>query len=162
MGQIIQKNQWAHVLGEMFRVLKPGGHIELVESDLWHHNPGPVLQEFDKYFRDYCTELQFDFVFTESLASHIENSGFEAVDQRQVDIPIGEWPQDAGKCPHLKQFGFINKETQKAFLRNKKSFYMCKWGISPEEYDVAVQRVLKEFEDYHGFQRFHCWIARKP
>ncbi|KAF7732335.1 hypothetical protein EC973_005231 [Apophysomyces ossiformis] len=147
MGPIIHKHQWSHVFNEMFRVLKPGGYIELLESDLWHHNPGPVLQEFDKYFRDYCTELEFDFAFTESLGSQIQDHGFKAIEQREIDIP---------------QFGFINKETQKAFLRNKKSFYLSKWEITSEEYDTAVQQVLEEFEEYHGFQRFHCWIARKP
>ena len=61
----------------------------------------------------------------------------------------------------LKQFGFINKEIQKAYLRNRKAFYITKWGITPDDYELAVQEVLAEFEDYHGFTRYNCWTAKK-
>ena len=62
----------------------------------------------------------------------------------------------------LKQFGFINKEIQKAMLKNKKSTYVPKWGITPADYDLAVSQVLDEYEEYQSFSRFNCWIAQKP
>ncbi|KAG1168255.1 hypothetical protein G6F70_009179 [Rhizopus microsporus] len=58
MGQVILKDQWPHVLSEMYRVLKPGGVIELVEADLWHHNPGPVQKAFDEFSQTQCNETQ--------------------------------------------------------------------------------------------------------
>lgn len=158
MGQSIQKDQWSHVLSEMLRVLKPGGTIELVEADLIHHNPGPVQRAFDEFYQNQCAENGLDFAFTGIINKELEAIGFSELDHRTLDIPIGEWPQDS----ELKQFGFINKEIQKAFLRNRKSFYVSKWGITPEDYELAVQEVLTEFEDYHGFSRFNCWIAKKP
>ncbi|KAI8369525.1 S-adenosyl-L-methionine-dependent methyltransferase [Radiomyces spectabilis] len=158
MGHFIQKDQWPFVLREMLRVLKPNGYIELVEPDLWHHNPGPVLQAFDQFFQNLCnTDLHIDYAFTETLKDQVEAVGFVDIEQRTLDIPIGEWPQE----PELKQFGFINKETQKALLKNRRQFYMTKWNLSSEDYDTAVVEVLEEFEEYRGFQRFNCWIARK-
>ncbi|KAI7849785.1 S-adenosyl-L-methionine-dependent methyltransferase [Circinella umbellata] len=158
MGTVIRKDKWNHILEEMFRILKPGGYIELIEQDLWHHNPGPVQNAFDTFMQEQCVEWGLDFAFTESLGTKIEESGFENLEYRQLDIPIGEWPKDA----ELKQFGFINKETRKLYLRNRKTFFMSNWGLSNEDYDMAVQEVLEEFEDYHGFTRFNCWIGRKP
>ncbi|KAI7889810.1 S-adenosyl-L-methionine-dependent methyltransferase [Mucor mucedo] len=158
MGGSIQKSQWSHVLGEMLRVLKPGGTIELLEADLWHHNPGPVQRAFDEFYQNQCTESGLDFAFTEVIEKDLFSIGFGELDHRTLDIPIGEWPQDS----ELKQFGFINKEIQKAFLRNRKNFYVSKWGITPEDYDLAVQEVMTEFEEYNGFSRFNCWIAKKP
>lgn len=61
----------------------------------------------------------------------------------------------------LKQFGFINKEIQKACLRNRKSLYMSTWGVESEDYDLAVQEMLTEFEEYHGFTRYNSWTAKK-
>ena len=62
----------------------------------------------------------------------------------------------------LKQFGFINKETKKAYLRNRKQELISKWGIPAEDYDLATQEIMEEFEEYHGFSRYACWIAKKP
>ncbi|KAI7861296.1 hypothetical protein BDF14DRAFT_1771411 [Spinellus fusiger] len=157
MGQLIMKDQWKHVLSEMQRVLKPNGYIELVEPDLWHHNPGPVQQALDEFIQGQCDSIGYDFYFTRFLQEHMEEAGFKGIDHRTLDIPSGEWPAEG----ELKQFGFINKEIQKAYLKNSKTLYVPKWGITPEEYDLAVQEVLEEFEEYQGFTRFNCWISHK-
>ncbi|KAG1098769.1 hypothetical protein G6F42_017936 [Rhizopus arrhizus] len=154
----IQKDQWPKVLHEMFRVLKPGGYIELIEADMWHHNPGPVQIAFQTFYKDQCKLLDLDLEIADSLDAIIVEKGFELVEKRALDIPIGEWATE----PELKQYGFINKEIQKALLKNKKATYVPKWGISPAEYDLAVSEVLDEFEQFKSFSRFNVWIARKP
>lgn len=77
MGQVILKDQWPHVLSEMYRVLKPGGVIELVEADLWHHNPGPVQKAFDEFSQTQCNEVGLDFRFTETLSEQLDTIGFK-------------------------------------------------------------------------------------
>lgn len=104
MGQSIQKDQWPHVLNEMLRVLRPGGTIELVEADLWHHNPGPVQRAFDEFYQQQCTELGLDFAFTEVVEKELDAIGFTELDQRTLDVPIGEWPQDSGKKKKFHKF----------------------------------------------------------
>ncbi|CAO3648251.1 unnamed protein product [Mucor hiemalis] len=104
MGQTIQKDQWGHVLSEMLRVLKPGGTIELVEADLWHHNPGPVQRAFDEFYQNQCTEMGLDFAFTEIIEKVLDTTGFTELDHRTLDIPIGEWPQDSGESVRICQF----------------------------------------------------------
>lgn len=92
---------WQQVIQEMFRVLKPGGYIELLESDLWHHNPGPVQQAFQQFFKDQCKLLDLDLEISNSLAGTIEETGFEHVEKRVLDIPIGEWPSEPGTSDHI-------------------------------------------------------------
>ncbi|KAI8367982.1 S-adenosyl-L-methionine-dependent methyltransferase [Choanephora cucurbitarum] len=174
----IKQDQWSKVLEEMFRVLKPGGYVELLEVEVCHHNPGPVQQAFENFFKEQCKELKLDLNFAETMMTHLQELGFIEIEKRVLDIPIGEWPSEGGTkismmsklmlklitvyTLELKQCGFINKEIQKALLKLKKDAYVPKWGISPADYDLAVNEVLDEFEEYQSFSRFNCWIARKP
>jgi hypothetical protein len=96
MGQSIPNDKWTHVLSEMLRVLKPGGSIELIEADLWHHNPGPVQRAFDEFYQNHCSEQGLDFAFTEAIEKELDSGGFVDLNHRTLDIPIGEWPQDSG------------------------------------------------------------------
>ncbi|KAI9022992.1 S-adenosyl-L-methionine-dependent methyltransferase [Phycomyces nitens] len=158
MGQMIQGRQWARVLQEMYRVLKPGGTIELVESDLWYHNPGPMQQTLRGYLESYYIALGLDVDYIQGLGQWIVQAGFGPPEVRTLDLPIGEWSKDGD----LKQFGFIHRETQKAWLKNKKSFHITRWNITSEQYDHAIQEVLDEWDSYHSYSRYHCWVATKP
>lgn len=93
----IQKDQWPKVLEEMFRVLKPGGYIELIESDMWHHNSGPVQIAFQTFYKEQCKLLDLDLEIADSLDAIIVEKGFELVEKRTLDIPIGEWATEPGK-----------------------------------------------------------------
>ncbi|KAI8085091.1 S-adenosyl-L-methionine-dependent methyltransferase [Halteromyces radiatus] len=158
MGDAMKQEQWGPLLKEMYRVLKPGGYIELIENDFWRHNPGPVQQAFDAFIQEQCKVTGVDFQLTDSLDTLVNETGFDQVDKKTMDIPLGEWPADQ----ELKQFGFINKEAHKALLKNYKDFYVKQWGLSSADFDLAVQEVLEEFDEHHSFTRFHCWVARKP
>ncbi|CAO3658223.1 unnamed protein product [Rhizopus stolonifer] len=157
MGHVISEQHWNQLLNEIYRVLKPEGRVELIESDLWHHNPGPMQKAFHEFLETQYSDNGIDFKITEKIPKEIEAVGFQQIEHRSLDIPIGEWPQDE----ELKQFGFINKEIQKAFLRNRKGIYMTQWGLTSDDYDTAVQDMMNEFEEYRGFTRFNCWTAKK-
>ncbi|KAI7856169.1 S-adenosyl-L-methionine-dependent methyltransferase [Circinella umbellata] len=158
MAQHIKRSQWKSLLEEMFRVLKPGGYLELLELDPYCHNPGPVQKTFEEFAKTYWEELDIDFGFIGTIGEQLEQVGFEIQEEKELDIPIGEWPEES----ELKQFGFINKETKKAYLRNRKVDLINKWGIPAEDYDLAIQEIMDEFEEYHGFSRYTCWIVKKP
>ncbi|KAI9318953.1 S-adenosyl-L-methionine-dependent methyltransferase [Dichotomocladium elegans] len=154
----IQRNQWVSLYQEMMRVLKPGGLIEILEPDPTPHNPGPVQQAFEAFLHTKWDKANLSFDFAASIEDWLHETGFQLIETKTLDIPIGEWPEE----PELKQFGFINMETQKLFFRNRKYEFSSQWGFSSEEYDRAVQDILEEFEEYHGFSRYHAWIAKKP
>lgn len=92
----IQIGQWPTLLEEMFRVLKPGGYIELLEPDFWHHSTGPVQQAFREFFLEQCKVKNVDPEAACSLAGTIEEKGFQEIERRILDIPIGEWPSEPG------------------------------------------------------------------
>lgn len=97
MGHVIPKEHWHQLISEMYRVLIPGGTIELTESDLWHHNPGPMQRAFDEFFESQCDENGIDYRITETINKKIELVGFKELNHFTLDVPIGEWPEDEGK-----------------------------------------------------------------
>lgn len=80
----------------MYRVLKPGGTIELVEVDLCHHNPGPVQKAFDEFYSSQCEENGLEFNFIEHIQQSIESVGYTDINHNGLDIPVGEWPNESG------------------------------------------------------------------
>lgn len=158
LGHNSTKEQWQHLLSESIRVLKPGGYIEWVENDMFHHNPGPILEAFDQYRQEESLKKNVDFYYTKQFTDDIKKlESIELIDHILYDIPIGEWHTDSLE----KQLGFINLDIQKAFYRNQKSFYCSAWSIPPDDYDTAVQALLVEFEEFKCFSRYHCWLATK-
>ncbi|KAI8066907.1 S-adenosyl-L-methionine-dependent methyltransferase [Gongronella butleri] len=158
MKEALKKQDWIKVLGEMYRVLKPGGHVELVEEDFPNHNAGPMQQAFCNFVEEQCEQTEIDYHAPDHLSDHLEKIGFVDLEKKALDIPLGEWPTD----PELKQFGFINQEAQRARIRNNREYIAKTWGISISECDMLVQETLEEFEEYHGFTRTYTFIATKP
>lgn len=95
MVSCIQQNQWITVLKEMFRVVKPGGCIELLEPELLHHQPGPVLQAFHVFYKEQCTEANIDIELN-SMEDWLKQCGFENIEKKSLDLPIGEWQTETG------------------------------------------------------------------
>ena len=96
MAPHVKKPQWKVRIEEMYRVLKPGGHLELLELDPFCHNPGPVQKTFEEFAKTYWEELDLDYDFIGKIKEHLEEVGFEVVDEKHLDIPIGEWPEESG------------------------------------------------------------------
>ncbi|RCH84057.1 hypothetical protein CU098_009386, partial [Rhizopus stolonifer] len=96
MNQRIEKDQWEVVLKEMFRVLKRGGQLELVEAELLNHRGGPALNRLQSFYGDYCIKNNLNLDFA-TMTQTLKQLGFEEVSQSTFDIPLGEWPEDAVK-----------------------------------------------------------------
>lgn len=96
MSTEIQRNQWLPLFREMLRILKPGGHIEILEPDPAPHNPGPVQQAFDGFLRTQWSDNGYDYLFASSIEDQLSEVGFQEIDIRTLDIPIGEWPDESG------------------------------------------------------------------
>lgn len=104
MSQHIRQDQWSPLLREMARVLKPGGYIEVIEPDPVYHNPGPVQQAFESFTRNQWSDDHLDFAFADTLSDVFESLGFQILEKRLLDIPIGEWPEEPGNPKKEKKF----------------------------------------------------------
>ncbi|KAI9282109.1 S-adenosyl-L-methionine-dependent methyltransferase [Umbelopsis sp. AD052] len=158
MNRVLLKSNWDHILREMYRVTQPGGVLEILESEFFHHNAGPVQAHADEFFKAQCEHIGRDCDLADHLAADLINVGFINVEQKSLDIPVGEWPSD----PNLKQIGFNNFELQRSKLKSLRSAYVEDMGLSGDDYDAASKLILAEFEEYQGYTKWVCWTAEKP
>ncbi|KAG2183029.1 hypothetical protein INT44_006010 [Umbelopsis vinacea] len=187
MNRVLLKSNWDHILREMYRVTQPGGVLEILESgkanwlyysiengrrgqiktprvidrfttDFFHYNAGPVQAHADEFFKAQCEHIGRDCDLADHLAADLINVGFINVEQKSLDIPVGEWPSD----PNLKQIGFNNFELQRSKLKSLRSAYVEDMGLSGDDYDAASKLILAEFEEYQGYTKWVCWTAEKP
>jgi len=152
-GALLAK-EWPEALAEIYRVLKPGGAVQLIEMNPRFPVPetpavGQVRDIVHKMYE--AKGLQVDVA--ESLAVLLHSAGFVDVVSEKKQMPVGRLWGEIGMQGSLSIGGA---------LRNMASF-IVKSGVyaSEEEYVGLVDKALEEW-NVHGVQ-YPCRIvcARK-
>ncbi|KAI9244286.1 S-adenosyl-L-methionine-dependent methyltransferase [Phascolomyces articulosus] len=157
IAHIMPMHKWPSLIHEFYRILRPGGQVELVEYDLLFRNPGPVLALVNEWYKIAADTIGVDPSYVESLPGFLEEAGFENVHIEEYNIPIGEWPSD----PAQRQFGFLYKEQMKALFQSMKRWWLSELHVSEQEYDRVCLSALEEFEEYHCIAKWKILTATK-
>src|SRR5947207_3111814 len=94
----IPGNRWDEYLTEMFRLLKPGGWLQLVEMDPWPCcDDGTLSQESAWVTYLVAMKEMLDtsgvkvFGLGRELAGHVEEAGFMNITEINLKAPLGKW-----------------------------------------------------------------------
>ncbi|KAF7322479.1 ATP-dependent DNA helicase [Mycena chlorophos] len=154
----LEVQQWPEAAREIFRVLRPGGWVQLGEPKVWPLGAYPGRPSMKK-----CVELQralekarnLDFECAEKLPKLLADAGFVDVQQEWRMRKFGSWAGD---------IGLAWKENQVSFFRGIKTPIMEAGGYgvvaSEAEYDALVDGLERELDDLQ-LAFVVCW-ARKP
>lgn len=116
---------WPGLIKELYRILCPGGVVQLVEygrvvtsaifvcviyygltinfiPELFYKKTGPVLSLVNDWIVAACASTGIDPFFTRSMNDFLSKAGFEDIREHVIEIPIGEWPEDEGTLSHKK------------------------------------------------------------
>jgi len=90
MEMSIPRIEWERLVGEFTRILKPGGWLELKESDMWLRRAELACERMS----DIGTNLLDAYGFDPSLARHLNSllqhqSGLSDVREATYSIPMG-------------------------------------------------------------------------
>ncbi|KAI8988080.1 S-adenosyl-L-methionine-dependent methyltransferase [Mycotypha africana] len=158
VATVLPFNSWPRLIADFYRILKPGGQIQLVEYDLLFRSPGPLLTQVNEWYREAAESIGVNPEYSNHLSEYLREANFTDVRTMVFDIPIGEWPSSLLE----KQHGYLYKEQMKALFKSMKKWWCTKIHVSPEEYDRVCAEALEEFEQYHCEARWKIFTAKKP
>ncbi|KAJ7260478.1 S-adenosyl-L-methionine-dependent methyltransferase [Mycena haematopus] len=153
--------EWPQALREIYRVLQPGGYVQLGECLPWYEGEFPERPCVDKLvsaYRCLVKERNLDVDCAAHMQAMLEEVGF-------VDIHVEERVQCIGKW--AGEDGVANAINHSGVFRGVKTPILEAGGygkIATEaEYDALIEGQAKEWDEIPGTKReFFIFCARKP
>ncbi|MBE3559654.1 MAG: class I SAM-dependent methyltransferase [Ktedonobacteraceae bacterium] len=149
----IPATSWSEVIHDLVRVTRPGGWIELVESDgTGFHPAGPRTQEISQQVIRIAAKRGIDTTITSSLDKLLQQAGLSNVQKRAFPVPVGRW---GGRLGNLMLADMT------AIERSFKDAFVALLGYQPQQYDRMLEEVIREWEAYKSQYVFYDFIGQK-
>ncbi|KAF9107660.1 hypothetical protein BGX27_008650 [Mortierella sp. AM989] len=144
---------WQQAMKEAFRILKPGGYYECVESDVTVQNAGPQTELVFEHLRQSMRTRNVDSGVVRSLNQLMAAAGFVDVNVKEVPVPVGDW---GGKVGQLwKQNVFSILETVRPQLARAAR-------ITEAQVQEVVNAMHQETFTHRAFQVVYVAYGKKP
>ncbi|KAI8143189.1 S-adenosyl-L-methionine-dependent methyltransferase [Fennellomyces sp. T-0311] len=129
----LRTTEWPKVLAEIFRVLKPGGLVQLVESDFTDRGQDP-------WIASKLQPLMVDTAFADI----------------QQDVRAIEFGKEGDPIASEMLWSW------KSVMRSLKPFLAQRLLKNPDEYTMVLERYFQECTHYHWHMKIWALSARKP
>ncbi|KAJ7685451.1 S-adenosyl-L-methionine-dependent methyltransferase [Mycena polygramma] len=157
----LQEPQWHKDVQEIYRVLRPGGWVQLAECTPWHEGkyPGkPCMEKLTAIYRRVAEARGLYVDCAYHIPKMLEEAGFVEIQSESRMQLMGKW---AG------EIGVANAANHVAVLRGIKTPALEAGGFgyvnSEAEYDALLEGLAKEWDEIPGSEKeFIITWARKP
>ncbi|KAF9924861.1 hypothetical protein BGZ65_008099, partial [Modicella reniformis] len=149
---ILLANEWQRTVDELFRVLKPGGWLELLEPDLFVRGGGELCQFAGRYCVGMFEGTGRNPNMIHELQPLLERAGFVNVEVKVWSIPLG-WGGVIGQAMSVNQRQFVNE---------MKPIYVRQGHGTAEEYEVLTKKIFEEAVEKQGYINYHIATGQKP
>ena len=150
-------DMWKSALAEIFRVLKPGGWVELVEttSRIPHVGPCSIKLNSMKFALYAHKNLLVDH--KKQLRGLLLGAGFVGIECIDHPVPVGE---SAGENGREARTNFTNVvSAMKTPMLNAGGFGIV---ATEEEFDQNVMKMKEEWKRSEGVVEVFTFCAQKP
>ncbi|KAF9282713.1 hypothetical protein BGZ88_010882 [Linnemannia elongata] len=149
---VLMSTEWQRTVLELFRVLKRGGWVQILEPDLHLRGGGDLCQ----LAGEYCVRI-FEAVGRNPNVIHemqhlLESAGFVNVALKVFSIPLG-WGGVIGQAMLVNQRQFVN-ELEPIYVRQGHG--------GSEEYRELTRSIFEEAVEKHAYINYHVIVAQKP
>ncbi|RKP09797.1 methyltransferase type 11 [Thamnocephalis sphaerospora] len=93
----IPGSYWQEHVKELYRVTRPGGFLELADTDLQFHNVGDAGYRVNSILMECCSRKGLHLSTARQLDKLMRRAGFSDLQARLVEFPVGEWAGVSGR-----------------------------------------------------------------
>jgi ubiquinone/menaquinone biosynthesis C-methylase UbiE len=147
--------RWPEVVGELVRVTRPGGWVELAEPPFEIEREGPANERLRTLTTELSASLGLDStrVVFDSVDRYLRDAGVEGVVRREVPVRVGEW---GGRVGSLMVTNFRAAYMRLCITLEKRSM------ITAEEGADLIRRAQNEWEHNRMLWTFAIAYGQKP
>ncbi|KAI9497863.1 S-adenosyl-L-methionine-dependent methyltransferase [Zychaea mexicana] len=153
IGLGVRAKQWPIILGDLARLLKPGGWIELAEPDTELYRAGPKTLELSTKLKQVMEMQHIDPQMGRSLKGRLEKRDeLTNVTTTFISCPGGQW---AGKL------GQLTLQSWQAYYQALGPQICHALAIPAKQYEEHLKACLSEANEYKTFENVHFAYAQK-
>lgn len=148
----ISVEDWGHVLKETYRVLVPGGYLNMLDMNIYFEGNETVMK-YDELIEKLFAKRGVEIGYAAKLGGRIKEAGFDLVETDHRGIDMG-----------------ANNKLSNALLWDAASGFKAAgplaWRIgglkSLEKYIEFVDDVIKAMKESHTIMNFCGYVGQKP
>jgi SAM-dependent methyltransferase len=146
---------WPGVVRELMTVTRPGGWIELVETDFRTEPAGPATMRLYELICQLAARsgLDGEGQVARGLARFLREAGTESIEEGIIATPLGEW---AGRVGSLGASDF------RAFFARLARAIESSCQVGQAELAELLSSAMAEFEQYHTHYLLTYAYGRRP
>jgi len=148
-------SSWPALVGDLARVTRPGGWVELVEVPFGFERPGPAAERLMGLVRELSATLGLDAtgVVYGSLHEYLRGAGLVNVTRHHVSVPIGQWGGEIGS---------LAATDSRAAGARVCEVLQARGRLSAEDAQSLLREAQEEWDHGHMSYPFAVAFARKP
>lgn len=151
MAMYLKEDEWKKILDNYYNILKPGGYINIVESNLIVSNIGNKTKKFAEQFKYGLKARRINPYINNNLEEIIKSSGFIIEKKEFYSIPLfGD-----------TKIGNLYGENIIQSLKNMKKWFEMSHDIDEYELEKILEIIKKESNEYKTFNNTYYFVAYK-
>ena len=144
--------RWQEVIGELVRVTRPGGWVELVEAAP-PPDGGQALRALSQWLVTACDKRGLDAVVGPKIGGMLQAAGLQGVSYREADLPIGRF---GGRLGVLTETNLIS------FFTSIRGLVLSYELTTAQQYDAALAEARKEVARGRFIWPYFVAVGQRP
>ncbi|KAJ7444842.1 S-adenosyl-L-methionine-dependent methyltransferase [Mycena latifolia] len=157
----LQVPEWPVAVGELYRVVRPGGWVQLAESTAWLAGkyPGkPCMEKLVAMYRCLISSRNIYIDCAQDIPAMLEAAGFVDIRSESRMQYVGKWAGEIGVANRVNHVGVFRGIKTPVLKAGGYGFV-----TSEAEYDELLDGLEREWDEVPGTEKeFIIFWARKP